>query len=105
MADWKQRALDAERRLDFAWQEAARNLELAETMDIRVKEATRRANILEQAFKDVYWMARRYADGRKTYAPSMYNAAVDRVLALGITLQLDPCEGGNKLYASDGDDR
>lgn len=28
-----------------------------------------------QAIQEIIWMARRYADGRKTYAPSMFNNA------------------------------
>lgn len=30
---------------------------------------------LEKAVKEIVWMARRYADGRKTYAPEMFNDA------------------------------
>lgn len=30
---------------------------------------------VEQAVKDIVWMARRYAEGRKTYAPAMFNDA------------------------------
>lgn len=29
------------------------------------------------AIRDIIWMARRYADGRSTYAPSMFNDAYD----------------------------
>ena len=29
------------------------------------------------AIADIIWMARRYADGRSTYAPSMFNRAYD----------------------------
>ncbi len=30
---------------------------------------------LSQAIKDIVWMARRYADGRMTYAPDMFNTS------------------------------
>lgn len=36
-----------------------------------------RTTRLQQAVKDILWMARRYADGRRTYAPSMFNDAYD----------------------------
>ncbi len=32
---------------------------------------------VKQAIKDILWMARRYADGRKTYAPHLFNEAYD----------------------------
>jgi len=34
---------------------------------------------LKAAIKDIVWMARRYADGRRTYAPSMFNDAYDEI--------------------------
>lgn len=37
---------------------------------------------LRSIISDLYWMARRYADGRSTYAPSTYNAAIKRAIAL-----------------------
>ena len=30
-----------------------------------------------ESVKTIVWMARRYADGRKTYAPQMFNDAYD----------------------------
>lgn len=33
--------------------------------------------IIKEAIKDILWMARRYANGRKTYAPGMFNDAYD----------------------------
>lgn len=32
---------------------------------------------VKKAIKDIFWMARRYANGRHTYAPSMFNNAYD----------------------------
>lgn len=50
---------------------------------------------------DIYWMARRYADGRSTYAPSTYNGAIRRAVALDCHLAVT-AEG---LFASDGSAR
>lgn len=44
------------------------------------------------------WMARRYADGRSTYAPHDVNMAIDLALSLGIELD-GPID---KPYAEDG---
>ncbi len=41
---------------------------------------------LKQAFLDIHWMARRYADGRRTYAVGMMNDATRTALAQGIDL-------------------
>lgn len=35
------------------------------------------SNNAVQAIKNILWMARRYADGRQTYAPVMFNDAYD----------------------------
>ena len=42
---------------------------------------------LKQAFINIHWMARRYADGRRTYAVGMMNDATRLALAQGIELQ------------------
>lgn len=60
---------------------------------------TLRETQLEQIIRDTIWMARRYADGRSTYAPDTFNRAVDLALELGITLKPD---SGDKIYADDG---
>lgn len=57
---------------------------------------------LRSIISDLYWMARRYADGRSTYAPSTYNAAIKRAIALDCHLPHTPGEG---LFASDGSGR
>lgn len=36
-----------------------------------------RTEKIKEAVKDILWMARRYANGRKTYAPSLFNDAYD----------------------------
>lgn len=60
-----------------------------------------RCAILEAAVKELHWMARRYADGRSTYATSSFNQAVRDILRLGIKLH------GNDgiIWARDGQGR
>jgi len=53
---------------------------------------------LENALKETLWMARRYADGRATYAASSYNSVVRQLLELGVSL---PKTDGT-LWARDG---
>ncbi len=60
-----------------------------------------RAKVLESVVRDIYWMARRYADGRQTYAPSMYNDAINRALTLGITLSVDSTTSPPSFYAKE----
>ena len=52
------------------------------------------ANI-KNAVRDLHWMARRYADGRCSYAPGMFNDRVRDLLAAGFEL-------GQPLFARDG---
>jgi hypothetical protein len=60
---------------------------------------------LSRYLEETLWMARRYADGRSTYAPGMVNAAVDGALALGVPVKED-CIGLNdvkpRMHAHDG---
>lgn len=53
---------------------------------------------LEHIIRETLWMARRYADGRSTYAPETVNKCIDKALELGIDLDGPPEE----MYASDG---
>lgn len=53
---------------------------------------------LEYIARETLWMARRYADGRCTYAPGLVNECIDLAIKLGIDLHGPPEE----LYASDG---
>lgn len=55
-------------------------------------------NDLERIVRDTLWMARRYADGRSTYAPETVNKCIDLALELGIELNGPPEE----MYAKDG---
>jgi hypothetical protein len=52
--------------------------------------------ILEGVIQEIYWMAHRYADGRRSYATSMYNRAIEKAIAAGCKLNVD--EG---LWAKD----
>jgi hypothetical protein len=52
---------------------------------------------------DLQWMARRYATGRHTYAPSTYNEAIRRAQALGMAFNEDTTETPPTIWAADGD--
>jgi len=47
-------------------------------------------------------MARRYANDRMSYAPGMFNEAMDRALKLGLPLKEDSALNAT-FYAKDGD--
>lgn len=73
---------------------------MKKTMRERLEDAEAKANCFERSFNDIWWMARRYADGRRTYAPATYNEAIDRVSPWRDTV-VDPICGS--AYADDGD--
>lgn len=54
---------------------------------------------LKQIAYNLHWMARRYADGRCTYAPGMVNDAVRKLQAMGV--ELNVC-GERTPWARDG---
>jgi len=54
---------------------------------------------LKKIISDIWWMARRYADGRSTYATGMFNNAIRQAEALGVELNPKP-EG--TIFARDG---
>ena len=60
---------------------------------------TAREKQLESIIRDTLWMARRYADGRSTYAPDMYNRAADLAIQLGVVWKPDK---NGEVYATDG---
>lgn len=43
-------------------------------------------NISEDDIKTLHWMARRYADGRQSYATSLFNNITRKLLKAGYTL-------------------
>ena len=61
-----------------------------------------RAEQLEYVVRETLWMAHRYADGRRTFAPSTFNECKDIVKELGIELQEDTTTR-DPVYATDGD--
>jgi hypothetical protein len=65
------------------------------------KELKRENEQLKKIIVDIAWMARRYADGRKTYAVGMYNDACFDAVNLGCRIRPDFAEDG-KLFARDG---
>lgn len=64
---------------------------------------SRREKQLESIILDIAWMSRRYADGRQTYAVSMYNDAIELAVKLGLPINPDPI--AKSYFAQDGDPR
>lgn len=52
------------------------------------------------ALRDLHWMARRYADGRRSYAPGLFNEHTKTLLMLNIAL-----DGSEGLFARDADEQ
>lgn len=61
---------------------------------------------LTRAIKDILWMARRYSEGRSTYAPEMFNDSYDiirDILGEEVDKTIDPSDIiKNWPYATDG---
>ena len=55
--------------------------------------------VLRQICKDLQWMARRYADGRMTYAVAMLNEHTETLLDLEVDLNSG---AEKKIFARDG---
>lgn len=68
-----------------------------------VKKLKEENEILKEIIRDTLWMAQRYADGRSTYAPFMFNLMVHKLDELGLAhLHVgDPAEN-HKRFARDG---
>jgi len=62
----------------------------------------KRCSQLESIILDTHWMARRYADMRRSYASGMFNRAMDKALALGLPLKEDTALNAT-YYADDAD--
>lgn len=58
---------------------------------------------LKYILKETLWMARRYADGRSSYAVSQFNEAIHELDLMGLSKLNpgDPAENG-KRFADDG---
>lgn len=61
---------------------------------------TDREKKLETIVRETLWMARRYADGRSTYAPKVVNECIHLARELGINMEDAPIE--SRKFASDG---
>jgi hypothetical protein len=72
--------------------------ECAETATCRNNLNWRCSQLMRIAI-DLHWMARRYADGRCTYAPGMVNNAVRTLLMFGAELNIS---GDQTPWARDG---
>lgn len=57
---------------------------------------------LKRICADLQWMAKRYADGRQTYATGMLNDATRELISMGV--KLNPC-GEEIIWARDGGGR
>jgi hypothetical protein len=55
---------------------------------------------LEYIVRETLWMARRYAHGRSTFAPTTVNECVDLAIKIGIKVEVDGING--QTYADDG---
>ena len=55
----------------------------------RFNDMVDRITLLEQVIQDTLWMARRYANRRQTYAPSMVNDALDKLASIGVIIADD----------------
>jgi hypothetical protein len=62
-------------------------------------DPTAENEMLRQVAMDLHWMARRYADGRQTYATSLFNDHTRALLKAGV--KLNPT-GDGTLWARDG---
>ena len=54
--------------------------------------------LFEEILRDYHWMARRYADGRQSYAVGLFNGHTENLLDAGLTLNPTADE---KLFADD----
>lgn len=69
----------------------------------RIRKIEEENQALKYIVEQTLWMARRYADGRMTYAVSMFNDAVHELDRAGLSHLFtgDPAEN-HKRFADDG---
>ena len=53
------------------------------------EKGTSREKELEEVIQDIFWMARRYAHGRHTYAPSIVRQAYMKCIELNVRIAKD----------------
>ena len=58
--------------------------------------------ILKEIIQETIWMARRYANNRRSYATSTVNEYIDIALKLGVNIKPDLVDGIG-MYANDAD--
>jgi hypothetical protein len=58
---------------------------------------------LRRVIYEIHWMARRYATGRRSYAPSMFNDAIRVAINMGCDIRPDVADN-DKIYADYGPD-
>jgi hypothetical protein len=66
-----------------------------------VKDLIKENEELKEYLKDLWWMAKRYADGRRSYATTQLNVTVDRLRDMGVITEPDPID--KSYYAKDSD--
>lgn len=66
------------------------------------KNQSVRERQLEKIIRDIMWAARRYANNRRTYAPTMINEAIALALELGVDIAPDTVDG-IEMFCNDGD--
>jgi hypothetical protein len=71
-------------------------------MKRQLKELAEENEKLRRIAKDLQWMARRYANGRRTYAVGVCNDATKHLIEMGVEIKPDPV--GDTIWAMDGDD-
>lgn len=71
----------------------------AEDYKDKIKELQAQNRNLKEAVAEIWWMARRYADGRSTYAPHQFNSVTQWLRSCSLLTDTD----NGELWASDGD--
>lgn len=71
----------------------------AEDYKDKVKQLQTQNRNLKEAVAEIWWMARRYANGRSTYAPHQFNTVTQSLRACNLLTDSD----NGELWAEDGD--
>lgn len=68
------------------------------------KECKKCAELMS-VIQDIWWMARRYADGRLSYAPGMFNRAINKAMNNGLECNPDiVAKPVPSMYAKGGEE-
>lgn len=71
----------------------------AEDYKDKIKKLQTQNEYFKEAVAEIWWMARRYANGRSTYAPHQFNTVTQSLRDFGLLTGTD----NGELWASDGD--